>query len=68
MKVNVTFMIGPNGEVVADVVGGQGKVCITEILGPLEELLGTASYTKHKPEYALDREVIRLLKGQEAGL
>ena len=64
MKVTVNFVIGPRGEVIADVVGAQGKVCMTEIMEQIEELLGQASYTKKKPEYELDLEIVQVLRDQ----
>ena len=64
MKMQINFVIRPDGQVVADVVGGKGPVCITEILGPLEELLGEAATTELKPEYAIDEEVVQILREQ----
>lgn len=64
MKVTVNFVITKDGRVAVDVVGGQGKICVTEILGPIEELLGKATTTKLKPEYELDQEVIQIMRDQ----
>jgi len=64
MKVTVNFVISPKGEVLADVVGAQGRICMTEILEQIEELLGQASYTKKKPEYELDLEIVQVLRDQ----
>lgn len=65
MKMTIDIFIGRDGKVTADVVGGHGPVCITEILAGLEELLGEASSTDLKPEYEWDPEVIQMLQRQE---
>lgn len=65
VKMKVTFVIGPDGQVKADVVNGQGYKCITEVLGPLEELLGQAERTDYKPEYELDYEALRFIESQK---
>lgn len=64
MKVTVNFVISPEGKVAVDVVGAQGKVCMTEVLEEMEALLGPADHTKFKPEYELDVEVIEALRDQ----
>ena len=64
MKMQINVVITKEGQVVADVVGGQGKLCITEILGPIEELLGKATTTKLKPEYEFDQEVVQIMRDQ----
>lgn len=63
-EVQVNFVIAPDGQVAIDVIGGKGKGCITEILGPMEELLGQASTTKLKPEYEFDQEVVQIMRDQ----
>jgi len=64
MKVQVNFMISPDGKVAVDVVGAKGKVCMTEVLEEIEALLGASTHTKFKPEYELDLEVIEALRDQ----
>ena len=63
-QVQVNFVIRADGQVAADVVGAKGKVCVTDILGPMEELLGLANYTKYKPEYEFDQEVVQIMRDQ----
>ena len=67
MKMTIDIFISAEGKVTADVVGGHGPVCITEILAGLEELLGEADVTKIKPEYQWDDEVVQMLLRQEVG-
>jgi len=64
MKVTVNFVISPDGKIAVDVVGAQGKVCMTEILEEIEALLGTSTHTKFKPEYELDHEVVEIMRDQ----
>jgi hypothetical protein len=64
MKMTLNIVIGPDGQVKADVQGGRGPVCITEILGPLEGLLGEADRTDIKPEFAIDEEAQRIIQQQ----
>ena len=66
MKMTITFTIGPDGQGKADVEGGRGPVCVTEVLEPLERLLGKAGRTNYKPEYELDHDAIRLIQQLEA--
>lgn len=50
--VEITFTIDEQtGELSADVSGAEGTVCLDELLGELEELLGSANATRLKPEY-----------------
>ena len=63
-QVQVNFVITADGQVAIDVIGGKGKGCITEILGPIEELLGEATHTKTKPEYEIDHVVVQLMRDQ----
>lgn len=63
-QVQVNIVITPDGQVAVDVVGGKGKSCITEILGPIEELLGEATDTKLKPEYEIDHVVVQIMRDQ----
>jgi len=64
MRIQINFMISPEGKVAVDVVGAKGKVCMTEVLEEIEALLGAADHTKFKPEYELDVEVIEALRDQ----
>lgn len=65
MKMTLEILITANGQVKAEVVDGVGPACITEVLGPLEALLGKATETHHKPEYEWDEEVVQMLQQQE---
>lgn len=65
MRMTLDITITPDGRVKADVVGGQGETCITEILAGLEALLGLATVTKLKPEYEWDEQAVRMLQQQE---
>ncbi len=47
----IIIKIGEGGKVTAEVLGGHGPVCISEVLAGLEALLGGASNTELKPEY-----------------
>lgn len=64
MKMTVDIFISPDGKVTADVIDGQGKACISQVLAELEAMLGEATTTKLKPEFQWDTEAIQLLREQ----
>lgn len=66
MKMTIDILIAADGQVKAEVVDGKGPACITEVLEPLEALLGQATETHLKPEYEWDEEVVQMLRQQEA--
>lgn len=66
MKMKLHILITADGQIKAEVVDGAGPACITEVLEPLEALLGPASETHLKPEYEWDEEVVQMLQQQEA--
>jgi len=59
MKVTIDIKIHPNGQIEADVIGGQGHTCISDILAGLEALVGEASTTRLKPEYEWEPDIVQ---------
>lgn len=63
-KMTIDITIAADGQVTADVVGGHGPTCITELLAGLENLLGAADVTRLKPEHAWDDDAVQMLQQQ----
>jgi hypothetical protein len=61
-KMTIDIVIGPDGQVQADVVDGQGTKCITHLLAGLALYLGQPSDTQLKPEFEEDPEAQAIMR------